>query len=420
MSRHQNKNRPGGRSSISFQIWLVLRQMRSGGRFLGMTTALSILGMIIGVASLVISMSVISGFDTALKSAVIDFSGHLILLKAESLIDSPEELIPRIREIAPNVVSYTPFVQLEGVAASQGQTTGVSVVGLDGESLTQVMDIKGRIVEGEVSLGGNRNEAEAVIGKGLATKFKLKVGDFMQVVAPRPSRGSRNSFSPKAVRLKITGIADLGKYEYDSRFVLMGATQAMELRGGRGYTGIRLKLDDEYLADKVKLKLEAGLGHPYWAKSWVDVSRNLFEAIAVEKRVILIVVLLMVVTACFNICSTLFVNVLKRYTEISILQTMGASPRFIRSLFAVQGLIIGFIGSVLGLGLGVALSYYLPTTSFFKIPGEVYKLDHLSPEIRFTDVGTILLCSMLICFVSTFAPARKGARLKPVDGLRYE
>jgi lipoprotein-releasing system permease protein len=195
----------------------------------------------------------------------------------------------------------------------------------------------------------------------------------------------------------------------------------MKLRGGgEGFTGLRLKLSDPELADSVKLKLEAELGHPYWAKSWFDVSRNLFEAIRIEKLVILVVVLLMVVTACFNICSTLFVNVFKRYTEIGILQTMGASPRFVRSLFSVQGMVIGLVGSLLGLFLGVGLALYLPHTELFKIPGEVYKLDRLQADIRWTDLGVILASSLLICFISTFAPARKGSKLKPVDGLRYE
>jgi lipoprotein-releasing system permease protein len=221
--------------------------------------------------------------------------------------------------------------------------------------------------------------------------------------------------------LKITGIADLGKYEYDSRFVLIGADRAMELRGGgKGFTGLRLRLKNADLAEQVKLRLEAELGNPYWAKSWFDVSRNLFEAIKIEKKVILVVVLLMVVTACFNICSTLFVNVLKRYTEISIFQTMGASPRFMRRHFAFHGLVIGFFGCVLGLILGVGLSLYLPHTALFNIPGEVYKLDHLRAELRFSDLAVIFCASMLICFVSTFAPARKGSRLKPVEGLRYE
>lgn len=408
------------RSRIGFQSWLVVRQMRAGGRFLGMTTVLSVFGMMIGVASLVVSMSVVSGFDTALKSAVIDFSGHVILMKWGSYIDSPEELIPRVRQIAPSVVSYTPFVQIEAVAAQNGKTSGVSVVGLDVDSVDQVMDLRNRIVEGRISLGKEENVADAVIGKGLATKFGLKAGDTLQIVAPRPSKTSRTAFSPKAMTLKVAGVADLGKYEYDSRFVMIGASQAMELRGGRGYTGIRLKLSDDKLAEQVKLKLEAELGHPYWAKSWFDVSRNLFEAIAIEKVVILIVVLLMVVTACFNIASTLFVNVLKRYTEISIFQTMGASPAFMRRYFSLHGMLIGLIGCVGGILLGVALSLYLPHTELFKIPGEVYKLDHLQADIRIGDLAMILAASMLICFLSTFAPARKGSKLKPVDGLRYE
>jgi len=409
------------RNKFNFQLWLVLRQLRSGGRFLGMTTILSMMGMIIGVASLVISMSVVSGFDTALKSAVIDFSGHIILMKYNEFIDSPSELIPRIRKIAPSVVSYTPFVQIEAVAAHNSKTAGVAVVGLEPQSADQVMDLKHRIISGQISLGTLEGQAQAMIGKGLASRLNLTVGSQLQIVAPRPKKGSHTAFSPKAISVQVAGIADLGKYEFDSRFVLVNAEQAMELRGlGQGFTGIRLKLSDPDLAEKVKIDIENELGHPYWAKSWFDVSRNLFEAIKIEKSVILVVVLLMVVTACFNICSTLFVNVLKRYTEISIFQTMGASPRFMRGLFSLQGMVMGFVGAVLGLALGISLALYLPHTQLFSIPGEVYKLDHLQSDIRWIDIAIILASSMLICFISTFAPARKGSRLKPVEGLRYE
>ncbi|MGE3974977.1 MAG: ABC transporter permease [Bdellovibrionales bacterium] len=406
---------------LSFQFWLIRRHLRHGGKFVNLTTFFAFIGMVLGVACLVISMAVISGFETTLKSAVIGVSGHVMLMKAGGSLDPLEELLPQVRKIVPTMEAYTPFVQSEAMIAHQGRTGGVVVQGVDPTTVKNVLQLEQRVVAGKMDLTSLSEHPHALVGKALAKKYKLNLGDVIQVVAPRPSTESVNAFSPKSMKLKVVGFMDLGKYDYDLRFILTTAEAAKELRGaGSGYSGLKIRLKEDRDAQAVSQKLSSELGYPYWARDWVDINRNLFEAIQLEKAVIFIVLLFMVLTACFNICSTLFVNVLKRYVDVSILQTMGASPRFIMVLFSLHGLVIGLLGSLTGVGFGVLAAHLLARSSLFLIPAEIYKLDHLDVDFRLLDLLAIIGASMLICLFSTIAPAYRGSKLKPVDGLRYE
>jgi len=408
-------------TQFKFQLWLVKRQIKSGGRFLAVTSTLAFIGMVIGVACLVLSMGVVSGFETTLKKAVIDVTGHLMVMKSGGTIDDLGEIVPKIKKILPDMVAYAPFFQTEALIAKNGKTSGVVVQGIDLDSAMQVLNLSGRIVQGSIQLGDQNGVSRAVLGKALAKKFGLRVGDIFQVVAPRPSKSSSYSFSPRSKKFLISGILDLGKYEYDLRFVMTSLQAARYIVGkDTGFSGIKIRLksaEDAPLASQV---LMTKLGYPYWSKDWVDMSRNLFEAIKLEKVVIFVVLLFMIITACFNICSTLFVNVLKRYADISILKAMGASPRFLMGIFSLQGFVIGFLGSFTGIVLGWILSVLLAHSSLFQVSAEIYKLDHLTVEMRFWDIMAIVSVSLIICLLSTLAPALRGARMNIVDGLRYE
>jgi lipoprotein-releasing system permease protein len=170
------------------------------------------------------------------------------------------------------------------------------------------------------------------------------------------------------------------------------------------------------------LAITRALGYPYWTRDWQQLNQNLLEAVQLEKVVIFFVVLVMVVAACFNISSTLFVTVLRRYSDISILRTMGATRGFILRLFSIQGMLVGLVGAIAGLLLGALLcwGFSILENQFGLLPGEIYKLSQFSPELRWFDLLSIFVVAFLICFISTLAPARRGAKLEAVEGLRYE
>lgn len=410
------------KEQLSFQLWLVWRYIRSGGRFVGITSVLSFVGMVLGVASLVVTMSAVSGFESTLRKAVIDVAGDVVVYRAGGRLGPVEELMQKIQDASPDVVAYTPFSHIEGVAAAKGKTIGIALQGVEPETVQSVLDLRSRVIRGTFDLSETGDDAHHVlIGKALASRLGLQVGDTARIVIPRPSKDNPNSFSPRLKKVRIAGVLDLGKYEYDLRMVIGSAKLAQQLSGIREiYSGVKIRLKDSSQAEDAALKIASALGYSYLVKDWTEVNKNLFEAIRIERWVIFIVVSFLVITASFNICSSLFVSVLKRYGDLSILKTMGATPGFLIRLFSLQGMLIGVVGSITGMLLGLALGYGLAQTALFEIPGEVYKLDRLPVEARLIDLAAIMGVSFLICFISTLAPALRGAKLHPVDGLRYE
>ncbi|MBK7844471.1 MAG: ABC transporter permease [Bdellovibrionales bacterium] len=407
-----------------YQLWLVWKFFRSGQKFLNLTTILSIFGLVIGVASMVVAMAVVSGFETTLKNSVIDSVGHVLVMKRGSPINDRKEFLDQIHNTSSHIKAETPFVYLEAVIAHQKKVAGVVVQGIDPATYENVLRLKNRIVGGEFAFGVNAEGVDgALVGRGLAESFHLSVGDVFRVVIPLSGEFDNSSIHPRLKKFFVRGILDLGRHDWNQRFVLTQLSAAQDFAQiGDQIMGYRLKLDDDDKAKEVAFALSQTLGHSYWTRDWEDVNRNLFEAVKLEKLVIFFVLLIMVIAACFNISSTLFVSVMRRFGDISILKTLGATQKFLVKLFTIQGLLIGGIGALMGLLLGAALSFgfLYAEKRWGLLPGEVYKLERVDIEFRLTDLSAIFGVSMLICYLATLAPARRGAKLPPVEGLRYD
>lgn len=404
-----------------YQLWVVWRLMKSSRHFWSLTTILSLVGMMLGVASLVVAMSVVSGYETTLKHTVIDVVGHLLVMKR-----GEEDQRAALQEIKPYVVGLkasTPFLYSEAVLAHEGQISGVIVEGVEEETVHEVLNLKGRLIAGEFDLSSKDGISGALIGKALMKKHDLKLGDVFRVVTPIAEEFDPSHFRPHMERLYVAGVLDLGRHDYDSRYVItdLAVAQAFAQVGDR-VSGYRLRLENDKDTRQSSLQILNALGYSYWTRDWQEVNRNLFEAVRLEKVVIFFVLLIMVVAASFNISSTLFVSVVQKFHDISVLKTLGASPGLILRIFTLQGLLIGFIGSLLGLALGLLACYMFlfAQDKWGLISGEIYKLDKIYVELRWLDLAAIFFASLLICFVTTLAPALRGAKLPPVEGLRYE
>lgn len=405
-----------------FLLKLVFRYLWSGKKQLGLTTALSIVGMILGVASLVVAMAVVSGYQSTLRKTVIDVSGHLLVLDRGSRLQG--EVLKKVKPLIDGFEAAMPFVFLEAVMAGEGQVTGVGVEGIDPDQMKNVLRLENRIQQGTLDFTVNAEGLPgAVIGKGIAESYKLKIGDTIRVAIPLTTGLDVSSFRPKLGKFVVRGVINYGHHEFDSRYILTDLQSAQELGGiGDQISGykIRVKNDDDALVASLRIANE--LQNQVYVKDWREGNRNLFEAAALEKVIIFFVLLIIVVAACFNISGTLFISVVRRFRDISVLKTMGAERKFILRLFTLQGLIIGLIGSVLGVLLGLALSYgfvYLQQ-DWGLISGEVYKLDKIELEFNIGDFVAIFVASLLVCYLATLAPARRGAKLSPVEGLRFE
>lgn len=402
-------------------IWIAYRLLFSRRTLFGGSAALSLVGLILGVGALVASMAVMSGFESTLRSAIADVTGHVQLVKRATFQESWQELEAKIRQQEPSLVSSVRFLRTEGVLAHQGVIQGVMVQGIDEERAQEVLNFSSRLIDGRLDLRGG-DKTGALIGKRIAQKLSLKVGDNFRVVMPIPDAIDPGRFERRIAEFQVRGILDMGRTEWNERMIISPLAAAQKLvQVGDRYSGLLLKFKDIDYARTAGFNLSQSLGPNYWVNDWRDLNENLFEAVKIERVVIFFVVLIIVVVAAFNVSSTLFVNVVQRYADIAILKALGLPQKSILKMFSVQGLLMGVLGLALGtvFGLLLCLGFTLLQNYLGLLSGSVYRIDSIQVELRFIDWLFIALATMIICFLATLAPALRGSKLNPVEGLKY-
>ncbi|MEK6774057.1 MAG: ABC transporter permease [Bdellovibrionota bacterium] len=406
------------------ELWLAWKMLFSRRALFGGSAPLALGGLILGVACLFVSMAVMSGFESTLRQAMADVTGHVRVVKTTRTPDPWLELEEKIRVAEPSLVSTTRFTSIEAIFASQGVISGVLIQGVDQDRYQQVLNLNSRLIEGKIQLApaqGN-SKALALIGRGLAEKLKLKPGDSFRVVVPISNAINPGVFKRRIGEFQISGILDLGKYDWNERFIMTDLKSTQDLAEiGDKYMGLILRFADIEESRKAGFRLNYTLGRDYWIRDWRDSNENLFDAIKIERPTIFFVVFIIVMVAAFNVSSTLYVNVVQRYGDISLLKSLGVRSLDILKIFSLQGLLIGAVGIIFGSLLGLLLCWFFVwgQANLGLIQGSVYKIDGINVEIRFIDFMGICFSTLLICFVATLAPALRGARLSPVEGLKY-
>lgn len=372
-----------------------------------------------------VSMAVMSGFESTLRQSVADVSGHLqILIRGQNQL-TKEELIERIKKITPDFEAATRFGYLEAIIAHGGKLSGVVVQGLDPVESPKTLSLESRLVEGkfDIQKTAGKGPAPAVVGLGLAKTMDLQVGEEFRVVLPLRNDLNPNHFRRKIGVFKVAGILDLGKYDYNQRMIVtnLGTTQALAEIGNR-YSGLLVKFNDIEKARELGAQISRELGTGYMIRDWHDVNQNLFEAVEIERIVIFFVILVIVIAAAFNVASTLYINVVTRFSEIGLLKALGVSRKGVIQIFSWQGILIGGLGLILGLlfGLGLCFIFGWLEAHYGLLPGAIYKVDRINLSLRWTDALAISASTLLICFLATLAPALRGASLTPVEGLKNE
>ncbi|MFN7729380.1 MAG: FtsX-like permease family protein [Bdellovibrio sp.] len=396
---------------------------RDGLKSLGLTGWISFAGLVLGVASLVVSMAVVSGFESTLQRSVSDLTGHLQILKTQGLNDDEQDLRHKVAALEPGMVASTRVLWVESVAAAKGKITGALLQGLDPEKLRDVLSLDKRVLAGSFDLSPEGGVPNAMIGKGLAKRFELQPGDTFRIVVPLANDFDPNSFKRKVATFRVAGILDLGKYEFDERMVIASMAAVQEVADvGNRYSGLLVRLQDFTKARESAGHLSVSLGPGFRVRDWHELNENVFEAIKIERVVLFFVILIIVLAAAFNVSSSLFISVIQRYPDIGIFKAIGMRPRDLIKVFSLQGLILGLAGCVGGFLVGglLCLAFSYGQTAFTLLPGSVYKLDHIDVVLRFWDLFAIFSVTLVICGLATLAPARQGARLTAVEGLRYE
>lgn len=405
---------------MKLKLQIILRYLKAQNKTLKMTVFLSSLGVILGVTCLVLTMSVVSGVQKLIQDSITDLTGHMLVTYRGQKFDA-DELNQKLKKITPEYVRLTPFISPQGIIVNKGEILGIMIHGIQAESALKVIRPHKRVIAGKFEIGKKDDLYQATVGKEIAKKLKIKVGDTFQVVVPKPSLEKVQSFNPTVQKFVLSGVLDFGKYDYNEKIILTSDEAVQKLlKIGDQHVGAYLKFKDVNKVPGLSKKVSEELGSDYRVRDWRELNYNFFSAVELEKIVIFIVVLFIVIVASFNVSSSVFVNVLRKFSDISILKTLGATRGFLVQVFVLQGLIMGILSSFIGIVLGLVLSLVVRYTNLVDVPGDVYKFDHLPIDIRIGDLAAIFIVTVLICFVSSIIPAFKGAKLKPVEGLKYE
>lgn len=414
---------------MSFSLFIASRYLTSRNKrtFISIISFMSVLGVAIGVAALVIVMSVYNGVTAEMREKILGANPHIMIMATRPGAFGPSaargegEALDRIRE-TPGVVSATPFLYAEVLLSTPQGATGLVVRGIDphlaGESMPMLNHLESGSVE---NLSREGSPAGMLVGHELARRFHLRVGSRVNLMSPAGQRTTAG-FVPKLRSFRVEGVFKSGMSDFDSRLAYVPLSAAQDLMGyPDGYvSGVEAFVGEPYEAREIAADMAQRLGAPFYTRNWIDMNANLFAALQLERFGMFIVLLMVILVGSFSIITSLVMLVMEKTRDIAILMSMGATAAGVRRIFMLQGAIIGAVGTSIGYVLGIVLALLLRKYQFIELPPGVYMMDTLPVIIDPLDIVIIGAVSMLMCFVATIYPARQASRLVPAEALRYE
>ena len=407
--------------------WRYLRSRR-GSRLLSFISVIAIGGMVVGVSALIIIIGVINGLQTDLREKILIGSPDIrVLTYGEELrINGWKDALVKVRRHQ-GVVAAAPFVLTQALMqASGGYVEGVSVAGIvqAGATGVPVTSIREHAIQGDFRFATSDGKRRGVVvGKLLAAKMNAHPGTRITLIAMSKPEISAvtGGFMPRIVQFEVTGEFETGMYEYDNQYLFMDLDQARELAGlDSAVTGIEVRTATRAAAPAVAATLVDSLGFPYHTVDWREQNASLFKALTLEKLAMSVIVSLIIIVAAFNIISTLTMVVRDKTREIGILKAMGLPSASVRRIFLAQGLVIGLVGTGLGLALGVAVGGTIDRYRLIALDPQIYFIDHLPVQMQPLDVGLIVVLGVAIATLATLYPAVQASRLYPVEAIRSE
>ena len=409
---------------MSFEFFVARRYLFSKQKqaFIYVISLMSVLGVALGVAALVVVLGVYNGLTTDMREKILGANAHGVVLS--SLPDGfslDPEVMDRILD-TPGVRGATPFIYSEVMLSAGTGVKGLILRGIDPIGAPKVLSMLQTIKRGSVAdLASKTSPPGIILGEELTKRLGLALGSRINLLSPSGQRSS-TGFQPRIRPFTVVGIFKTGMYEYDSSMAFLSLSACRDLLGlAPDYlSGMEITVEDLFRADEVTAALNERVGYRFYARSWMDMNANLFAALKLEKIGMFILLAMVVLIGSFSIVATLVMLVMEKTKDIAVMMSMGATRGMIRRIFMYQGLMIGFVGTMLGYALGLSVGYLLKKYQFIKLPENVYTLDHLPIIITVPDVLIIGASAMLLCFLSTLYPARQASRLKPAEALRYE
>ncbi len=417
--------------SLPFELFVGMRYTRAKrqNHFISFISLTSMVGIGLGVAALIVVLSVMNGFQEELRSRILGVASHLQITGANNVLADWQDVSAKV-QTAKHVTGTAPYIVAQGMLSNGQAVQGAIVRGVLPNEEGKVSDLAGHMRAGQLTdlkAGG----FGIVLGAELAQSLGVILGDKVVLMAPQ-GQFTPTGVVPRIKQFTVVGLFQIGMYEYDAGLALINIDDAAKLyRMGDNVSGVRLKLDDLFLAPKISRDLAVVLSDETQAlflTDWTHEHANFFRAIQMEKRVMFIILALIVAVAAFNIVSTLVMAVTDKRADIAIMRTFGASPPSIMAIFIVQGALIGVIGTVFGAFFGVLIALNISTIVPFIehlfnvqfLAKDIYYISELPSHLLWGDVMTIVILSFFLSLIATLYPSWKASKMNPAEALRYD
>lgn len=415
---------------IPYELALGWRYTRAGratrrNGFISFISGVSMLGIALGVAALIIVLSVMNGFQKEVRDRMLSVVSHVEIFAPNGQAMQDVATTMRQAKQHPEVIGAAPFVAAQGLIARGEDMKGVIVRGIDPEREGEVTDLAA--ANAQVLQQLTPGSFNIVLGQELAHQMGVQVGDTVTLIAPS-GQVTPAGVVPRLKQMTVAGTFDSGHYEYDSAMVMLHHEDAQRIFRLEGPTGIRLKLKNLHEAPRVVQELSSMITEFLYLRDWTQQNKTWFAAVQVEKRMMFIILTLIVAVAAFNLVSTLVMTVTDKRADIAILRTLGASPASIMGIFMVQGAMVGVIGTFAGLALGLLVACNIDVivpaieqalgASF--LPKDIYLISKMPSEPQSSDIMPIAIISLILAFVATIYPSWRASRVNPAEALRYE
>ena len=416
---------------MPFELRVGWRYTRAGraarrNRFISFISLVSMLGIALGVAALIIVLSVMNGFQKEVRDRMLGVLSHVEVLAYTSAALADAPALQNKLALHSQVVASAPFVLSQGLLAQGEDMRGAVVRGIDPAQevlVTQAVAQMPREVLDQLQAGG----FGVVLGSELARILGVKTGEHITLVAPG-GQVTPAGVVPRLKQLTAVGLLDSGHYEYDASLALLHIEDAQRIFRLEGPNGIRVKLKDAQQARQVAAELSPLLGDDVMVRDWTRANRTWFAAVQIEKRMMFIILTLIVAVAAFNLVSTLVMTVTDKQADIAILRTLGASPSSIMGIFVVQGALVGVVGTLSGLGLGLLVAFNIGSivpaieqalgASF--LPKDIYLISRMPSDPQWADIGPVVIIALVLAFIATLYPSWRASRIDPAEALRHE
>jgi lipoprotein-releasing system permease protein len=417
---------------IPIELEIGLKYTRSRRRkavgqrdgFLSFISGISMAGIALGVAALIVVLSVMNGFQKEVRDRMLSVLSHIEITSPSGLSDW-EPIAETLAKQA-HVLGVAPMVSSQGLLSRAESMRGVVLRGVDPALEGRVSDLPKQLIVGSIS-DLKPGQFGVVLGTQLAGTLGVRVGDRVNLLVPEGDL-TPAGMMPRMRTLQVIGMVDSGHYEYDSTLAVMHWKDAAALLRMTDPTGLRVKVDDMQKAPEIAVRLAQVVPQALWVSDWSRSNRNWFAAVQTEKKMMFIILTLIIAVAAFNLVSTLVMTVTDKQADIAILRTMGASAGLVQRIFLVQGLAIGLLGSLLGVGFGLLIALNIDVIvpfieTLFRVqflPRDIYFISQLPSDVRFDDVLKVGIMAFVLSILATIYPSRRAAQVKPAEALRYE